>query len=310
MYFQNSFKFSYELGIKKHEHENEVRIRTSNLDISKNVTNYYFLSDASGKVTIIHAETYDKFKSYDLPEISFSIVAIVNQTSYNINLLNGIISSTSLNNIMSGSVKWTSVGSFPPESRWIRNSAAVNGSSIYFVTYGGYLYVFDTISRTTTKLGVVGGIDHYASLLVIGGTLYIHKYSSLYLYNGATVDTILTPKERHNAGLFGLGEKVCRVGGNMTDVYPDPVDCYDPSTETWIDANYINEARWYPGIVTTESKTVVFGGYAAFERGDASFWRSSVEVLDYETNVWSYVSTELTEGQEYIQALFFSYPQS
>lgn len=289
---------------------NNTEVLPDNHSLGINGTKYFFLSDLSGNVIILDANTNEKIISYKLPEIEHGIAAIVDDTFYNIDTLNGTIWSTSLQSIKSGpsDINWANVGSFPSESSWIRNSAAVNGTLIYFVTHMGNFYLFNAISKTTTKLGTLRPYDTYASLLIVDKAVYIHKFNIFYKFDGNNLNIITTPNEKHDSGLFQLRNYVCRAGGNITDVYPDPVTCYDPVSNTWSDENYINEARWCVGIAATESNTWIFGGLVVYAEGNTSIlWRYSIEVLNHETNTWRTVPTPLVEGQYYIQATYFTF---
>lgn len=172
------------------------------------------MSDADGKVIIMDAVSYDKILEYQLPEISSSILTIVGDTIYNIDTLNGTIMSTALENIMEyqNEINWDHVGSFPNETKWIRNSAAVDGSIIYFVTYSGILYEYNTESKTTIKRGQIEpNNSYYASLIVVNNVLYIQKYNFSYSYDRKVLSTITTPDDRYHCGLFELRNGVCRV---------------------------------------------------------------------------------------------------
>lgn len=203
-------------------------------------------------------------------------------------------------------INWNIAAYFPKEADWIRNSVAVNGSSIYFATKSGIVYLFDAEKETMSTVGKICEYSNYASLVIVDNILYIHKCKFFYSFDGNSIQELATPDVRYDAGLFRFGENVCRVGGNMTDLYPDPVYCFDGKNRTWTVVNHINEARLKPGIVATESGTYIYGGKALYYSGEfPSFWRGTVEVFNYKTKLWNIVSSLFDTPLEYPQAVIF-----
>lgn len=270
---------------------------------------YLLLFDENGKVIIIDAITYEEITNYNLPEIKYNIVAVIQDTLYRIDTINGKIQITNIENIINGEIPipWIHAGSFPPDGpgTWIANSIAVDQQFIYFVTNNGPFYLYDTILRTVEKLGDITAGHPYASMTVLNSVVYIHKFSNFYSYDGSNIKELSPPDERFNCGLFQYDNKICRVGGNNTDVNPDPVTCYNPSDESWSTVSYINEARWFPATVNTETGTCIFGGSNRYS--DLEHWRNSAEIFNYQKKIWSYIPFPLVKEDSFLQATVFYY---
>lgn len=271
---------------------------------------YLLLKDRNGKIIIIDALSYEEIRNDNLPELINTVVAVVQDTFYNIDTLNGRIMSTKVESVVNGqtNISWIHVGSFPPDERGyqIANSVAVNETLIYFVNYHGSFYVYDTILRTVDKIGNIATNNYYASLILVNDILYIYKTIYLYSFDGNTMKQIQgIPEERHYSGLFQFENKVCRVGGNTTDVNPNPVTCYDPNDGAWSTISYINEARWYPGIATTQRGTCIFGGSNHYKSDNTEHWRNSGEIFNHQTKKWSFIPTPLVGQTTYTQVLSF-----
>lgn len=255
------------------------------------------------------ATSYEVITRYSLPELSRTIIAVIRDTFYNIDTVNGRIMATNIEDIMNGKtdISWTQVGSFPPDDQraTIGNSVALNQQFIYFVNFNGTVFVYNTISRTVNKIGSIVWGFPYASLIVVNNVLYIYKHTNFYSFDGSNIREIPTPELKVYSALFQMGNNVCRVGGNITEVYPDPVSCYNPTDGSWSIMSYLNEARWLAGIATTESGTCVFGGQHRYNVDNSVHWRDSAEIFNHQTKTWSYIPSPLINENSTLQVTTF-----
>lgn len=283
--------------------------KRANIRSSGTINEYIFLTEEeTGRVIIIDANTYELVHTYNLPEIKYSVVAIIVNKFYNIDTKNGTIMTADVSAIMNNQIRWSYDGWFPREQNWIRNAVAVHRSYIYFITFSGILYKYDTDLKTVERITRITSSDWYASLVVANDVLYISKYTYLYSYNGSALKSIATPDKRNYFGFFQDGNRVCRVGGNKTDVYPDPVQCYDPSFQVWTNGSYVNQARWYPAVVATRLRTHIFGGHCWYASdGRYQHDLNSSEVFDHQKKSWAYIPTPLSEEPGLVQAVSFYY---
>lgn len=276
---------------------------------------FLLIKNYDGKVIIIDARSYEEIINFTLAELKKTVVVTIRDVFYNIDTINGKITITDVENIVNGQsdISWIHAGSFPgdePEPTGTTNSAVVSANQqyIYFVAHHGALFVYDTTVRTVKKLGTLDAVGYYASMIIVNSVLYISKSNNFYSFDGSSIEKISTPEKRGQAGLFQMGNNICRLGGNNTDVYPDPVACYNPADKEWTaNTSYINEARWHPGIVTTQLGTCIFGGSNHY--GDVNFehYRDSAEIFDHQTETWSYIPSPLVDEIKFIQVITFHF---
>lgn len=263
---------------------------------------------------IIDATSYELITKYNLPELTNTNVAIIRSTMYSVNQPEGKIMSTNIESVINGgsSQPWIHVGSFPAEetdngiNQWIANAIAVNQHLIYFLSNSNNLYVYDSILRTTRKVGKIEAKGYYTSFIVVNNVLYVDKDTHFYSFDGTNINEISTPVLKSRSVLFQMKNKVCRLGGNTTELLPDPVTCFNPADGTWSTETYIDEARWYPGVVTTKTGTCVFGGANMLSNG-TGIWRVTSEIFNHETKTWSYIPSPITvdDTTPYATTFFF-----
>lgn len=295
-----------ELIITSYQYGNAVK----KFDFSINKHEYLLVKDDNGFVTIVEASNYDLVNSYELEDVKNSIIAVeTNRTFYKIDVLTGKIFSTNIQSILyNTNITWNLVGSFPAEDAIIQNNIAENGSEIFFVTQSGILYKFDSKLKATTVLGETKSTGNYASIVKYKDYLYIQKDTGFYEFNGTNVNEILNHDmgAKQDCGLMVVKDKICRIGGNMTDLYPDPITCYDPATTVWSTYGELNQAKHRPGIAYTNRGTVIIGGQIfTSQLRTGRNWLATLELFNEDDKSFDYLSSDFPNGLTAPQAVTF-----
>lgn len=252
---------------------------------------------------ILDATSYEEIQRYNLTELTWSTRAIIDGAVYNIlsSFDGGKIMKGTTQELLAGvGVNWTEAASFPPARNYVQSGAVVNGTDIYFITFDGVLYKYDTILGDVTTIGELPiSYTPYTSFVVVDNVVYFHVEELFYSFDGTNLKRLDQRQKRFSPGLFQFENNVCLFGGNLTYEHPDPVNCYNPETEEWSILNYVDDPRWYVGITKTQAGTVVFSGYQGND------WVTTAKILNHETKTWSEIPSPLKDGQEDIQALIF-----
>ena len=79
------------------------------------------------------------------------------------------------------------------------------------------------------------------------------------------------------------------VAGGIADLHLSSVECYNPDTDTWSPVASMNQARYYPGLVSHDGALYAIGGYEA----------DTIEVYNTDTNTWTVMDSRLEAKVEF-----------
>lgn len=254
-------------------------------------------------VIVMDGNSYEQIAKNHDGKLKNTCFAVVKDRFYSIVQNEGRIYSTDVGSIVfppEGGIVWNYVGSFPKESYVQNIIAAVDEFSFYFVTYSGALYKYDTLSKTVSKQGNIAYYHNVSSLIFVNRILYMYIKDRFYSFDGTSFTELKVEETRNEPSLFEFEGKVCVAGGIMDISNGNPVSCYDPIKGNWNVMNHLNVARKFPGVVTTQSGTIVIGGYDSGEI-------RSAEILKPNDKIWSHIQTPSDMEDKFYLVTSFHY---